>query len=130
MAGRPSLYTDELAQHICERVANGETLTKISNNEDMPGFVTIYDWSRDNPIFSKMLWRAKELAGHKHSELSHEVVFENPNIDSMGRYDSAHVKLLQLKSHSHARLAGQYNKLYNDKISQQHREDDKVEVEI
>ena len=129
--GRPTKYTEELAERICCRLANGETVAKICSDADIPDFVTIYDWVRDKPIFSQMFLRAKELAGHKHSELAYEVIFkENPHIDNMNRYDTGWVKLTALKSAAHARLAGQYNKSYNDKIAQQHITQEDAQVEI
>lgn len=42
--GRPSLYSDELAAEICERVANGETLTEICQDEEMPARSTVTTW--------------------------------------------------------------------------------------
>lgn len=130
-AGRPSIYTDKLAQRICDRLSGGETINRISQDDDMPTFVTIYDWSNKKPEFSKLLTRAKELAGHKHSELSHDIISgEAPHIDNMGRYDTGWVKLMQLRSASHARLAGRYNASYNDKLAQRNETDTIVEVEI
>lgn len=45
--GRPSDYTDELAQEICERIAQGESLKHITDGEDMPSRVTVHSWLLD-----------------------------------------------------------------------------------
>lgn len=42
--GRPSDYTEELANTICERIANGESLKHITDGDDMPSRVTVHSW--------------------------------------------------------------------------------------
>ena len=42
--GRPSSWTEEIAADICARIANGETLTEICADEDMPGRSTVTEW--------------------------------------------------------------------------------------
>ena len=34
--GRPSLYTYEIAEEICERLAKGETLRSVCRSDHMP----------------------------------------------------------------------------------------------
>ena len=50
--GRPSLYTEELAERICERLAAGETLRAICRDDGMPGIQTVLDWKARNAAFS------------------------------------------------------------------------------
>lgn len=42
--GRPTLYTDELAERICSDLRSGKTLLEVSESEDMPELATIYVW--------------------------------------------------------------------------------------
>ena len=42
--GRPTDYTDELADEICLRVANGRSVNSIINDKDMPSKTSIYEW--------------------------------------------------------------------------------------
>lgn len=44
---RPSTYTKELAEKICERIAQGESVRKICKDEEMPSSATIYSWLLD-----------------------------------------------------------------------------------
>lgn len=37
-------YTERRAKHICQELMKGKTLTKISEEEDMPSLVAIYSW--------------------------------------------------------------------------------------
>lgn len=59
--GRPSDYTRELAEKICERVATStDSLEKICSDDDMPNRATVYRWLFKHAEFSDMYARAKE----------------------------------------------------------------------
>lgn len=58
--GRPTKYTDELADAICERMINGEHIVKICQDEKMPGRTTVYRWMAENPEFGTRIARARE----------------------------------------------------------------------
>ena len=45
--GRPTKFSKKLADQICERLADGETLTKICESDRMPSRATIYYWLAD-----------------------------------------------------------------------------------
>lgn len=59
--GRPHGYTEEKALEICELVADGQSINKISKMPGMPTRSTILKWFRDVPEFSVMYARAKEI---------------------------------------------------------------------
>lgn len=59
--GRPHGYTEEKALEICELVADGQSINKISKIPGMPTRSTILKWFRDVPEFSIMYARAKEI---------------------------------------------------------------------
>lgn len=42
--GRPTTYTKEIATEICRRIAEGETLTSIVKDQDMPNRDSFYQW--------------------------------------------------------------------------------------
>lgn len=58
--GRPSKYTPELADEICERLSKGEPLTQICRSEHMPDRTTVHDWRAANEEFSQRFARAKD----------------------------------------------------------------------
>ncbi|MFQ7017072.1 MULTISPECIES: hypothetical protein [unclassified Akkermansia] len=58
--GRPSLYTDELAQEIVSRLAAGETMKSICSAAHMPEVWTVWNWRETKPEFSKLIQRARE----------------------------------------------------------------------
>src|SRR5271168_4753610 len=43
-AGRPSLFTTELGDEICNRIADGESLRAICAEADMPDKATVFRW--------------------------------------------------------------------------------------
>lgn len=47
-AGRPSTYTQEIADRICEAIAQGDSVAKIGETEGMPDARTIFRWLASN----------------------------------------------------------------------------------
>lgn len=60
--GRPSVYSDELAETICDRIANGESLRKICSEDGFPNRQTVLNWLADSRFaqFSAKYARARE----------------------------------------------------------------------
>lgn len=58
--GRPSTYTQELADRICEQLAMGRSIRSICKEEDMPAVSTFFKWLREYKEFSKQYARAKQ----------------------------------------------------------------------
>ena len=52
MQGRPSIYTEELADLICDRIASGESLRMICMEPGMPAASSVYLWLSSKPGFS------------------------------------------------------------------------------
>jgi len=59
--GRPTMYSDELADRICREISiSTDGLDKICRqNEGFPNPKTIYAWRIDNEVFSKKYDKAK-----------------------------------------------------------------------
>lgn len=58
---RPSKYNDELAKSICLRIADGESLKKITDEPDMPSRPTVHKWLIDKPEFLNNYEASKAL---------------------------------------------------------------------
>lgn len=56
--GRPSKFTQTLADDICERIANGESLRNICRDKSMPDKTTVLRWVDDNNDFCDQYARA------------------------------------------------------------------------
>lgn len=64
-AGRPTKYTQKLADEIFEQMVGGKHIVEICNQEDMPSRSTVYRWMDDHPEFGTRIARAREgLADH------------------------------------------------------------------
>jgi hypothetical protein len=62
-AGRKSDYTEALADIICARLIDGESLTKICRDVTMPCRTTVLNWIDERPEFRAECARARELQG-------------------------------------------------------------------
>jgi hypothetical protein len=59
-AGRPSTYTEQIADEIVNRMIEGESLTAICKDPGMPPRVTVYAWFDKRPDFYARCARARE----------------------------------------------------------------------
>lgn len=61
--GRPSIFTKELSDLICKRIAQGESVRSICKEEKMPNADTIYAWllEDDKKEFSDKYARARNI---------------------------------------------------------------------
>lgn len=60
MTGRPSSFTQETADAICERIAEGESLRSICEEESMPNKSTVFKWLGQDKNFADQYARARE----------------------------------------------------------------------
>lgn len=59
-AASRSTFTKEMADIICERIANGESLRSICEDEGMPSKSTVFKWLSEEQTFSDQYARARE----------------------------------------------------------------------
>jgi hypothetical protein len=67
--GRPTIYTQAIADEICERLAHGETLRKMVLDEHMPPAGTIYRWLDSNESFRDQYARARVRQADYYAEM-------------------------------------------------------------
>ena len=58
--GAPSIFTQHIADTICTRLSEGESLKSITLDEEMPNRATVYRWLAADPAFCDMYTRARE----------------------------------------------------------------------
>ena len=58
--GRPSSFTQETADAICERIADGESLRAICSEDGMPDKATVFRWLAAHEAFRDQYVRARE----------------------------------------------------------------------
>jgi hypothetical protein len=69
--GRPTDYTAEIADEICTRLANGESLRAIcgSDRDDfMPHIGTVLRWVSQNNEFREQYAKAREIQAETHAD--------------------------------------------------------------
>lgn len=71
--GRPTLYNETTASKILARMSEGETVTSISKDPEMPCKSTIWLWSTVHPEFSTQYTRAISNLGSCYAESTDEV---------------------------------------------------------
>lgn len=60
-AGRPSDYSQEIVDAICERLGTGESLRAICNDDGMPNKATVFRWLAQHAEFRDQYARAREV---------------------------------------------------------------------
>lgn len=66
--GRPSDFTPELANAICEELATGQSLRKICARDGMPDKATVFRWLSQNPDFRDQYAHAREMQAETHAD--------------------------------------------------------------
>lgn len=67
---RPSSFTQGVADTICQRITEGESLRRICLDDGMPAASTVFKWLTDRKEFSEQYARAREAqADHLAEEI-------------------------------------------------------------
>jgi hypothetical protein len=61
MTGRPSSFTQEIAETICFRLMEGESLREICAEAEMPNQTTVHRWLAGNEEFRLQYAQAREI---------------------------------------------------------------------
>jgi hypothetical protein len=122
LIGRPSSYTVETGDAICERLAIGESLRSICLDEDMPAMSTVFRWLSLDQAFSEQYARARE---EQAEALADEIVSisdesETTTLKEGGiAYDSTAVARNRLRVDARKWVASKLKpKKYGDRIQQ------------
>ena len=79
--GRPTKYTQQVANIICNRIAEGESLREIVKTEGMPDRTTVYDWLLKDEVFANQYMRAREEQADTLADEILAIADESPEID-------------------------------------------------
>lgn len=60
-AGRPTDFNQEIADLLCERIANGESLRSICEEDGMPNKSTVFRWLAAHEDFATIYARARDV---------------------------------------------------------------------
>jgi len=108
--GRPSSFTEELGDRICERIIEGESLTRICRDEDFPSKSTVLKWLADETYknFSDQYARARDVQQDTLADLAREKA-ESATVDD---WQVARLQIDTIKWHA-SKVAP---KKYGDKL--------------
>ena len=119
--GRPSLYSDELADEICSRIAAGESVNKITQESDMPCRDTFFRWVFNNKQFSDKYARALEIKADIMRDEILEIADAPPEKTPFGSTDSGAVQDKRVRIDTRKWLmARQSPRKYGDKLDIDH----------
>ena len=126
--GRPTLYTNDLADLICAGIAKGISLVRICEADDMPEVRSIYRWRREHESFSQNYTRAREDQADFHAEEILEIS-DNGSNDWMAEHDpdnpgyklnGEHLQRSKLRVDTRKWIASKFKpNTYADKIKQE-----------
>jgi len=78
-------FTNSLADSICERIADGESLRSVCRDENMPALGTVFRWLNANDNFREQYARAKQIGLEALAEDLIDIA-DNANNDWMERF--------------------------------------------
>lgn len=120
--GRPTKYTKALADKMCLRIENGESVRDVCEDEKMPSLSMFFRWVRDHEYFREQYTRAKDI----------QADVEFANIDKIAekavdmivgddKSDGARVQAIKLQVDTKKWiLARKAPQKYSDKIRNEH----------
>lgn len=128
-AGRPSDYSQEFADKLCERLSEGMSMHRACESDDMPNKRTVFKWLRTNDEFRHMYEASKAEAADKLAEEIIEISDDGTNdyMESLGddagpayRYNGEHVQRSRLRVDARKWIAAKLKpRKYGDKVSQE-----------
>ena len=109
-------FSQELFDEICEQIADGESLRKICEAEDMPNKATVFRWLANDETLSDQYARAREVQA--------DALFDDC-LSIADQYDQAkenlegtdHIQRAKLRIDTRKWMAGKLRpKKYGDKL--------------
>lgn len=124
--GRPSDFTPELADRICELLADGQSLRKVCENEWAPNKSNVFKWLRTNQPFRDQYELAKQESADSFADDMADIAddsrndwMENNDPDNPGyKLNGEHVQRTRLRIDTRKWLASKLKpKKYGDKLA-------------
>lgn len=137
--GRPSKYTKQIAESICEQLSEGIPLREICRQDGMPAWRTIYDWMRQDEALSTAIAHARDLGYDSLAEECLDIA-DDANNDWMERTDKdgrslgwivngEHVQRSKLRIETRLKLLAKFNpKKYGESVTHKGDAENPLEV--
>ncbi len=136
--GRPTKYSEAVANEICDRLADGESLLSICTDEHLPSERSVRTWAynEDHP-FSPKYARARELG---YLRMADEILaiaddatldLSSEDEDGNARVNHEHIARSKLRVDTRKWLLSKcLPKIYGDKIMSEHTGADGGPIEV
>ena len=120
-SGRPSLYTPQLADEICERLAKGESLRSICSDRYMPPESTVRVWVKNEAIdFGAQYAIARSIGYEQMAEELIAISDADYRLANDSGVDGAAVAQARLMSDNRKWLLSKMlPKIYGDRVTQE-----------
>ena len=129
--GRPSTYTQEIADEICAGLAEGKSLRTVCSADHFPCVATVFNWFRTKDGFLEQYTRAKEESADALTDEMLDIADDGTNdwmaqhSDEEGevRYqvNGEHIQRSRLRIETRKWLSSKLKpKKYGDKITTEH----------
>ena len=121
-------YSEDIANKVCERIAQGEPLRQICRDEGMPSYGAIYDWLEVQPEFASRFARARVIGFDVIAEHALEIADddrrdwealtdEDGNVTGV-RVDGEHVTRSRLRIETRLKLLAKWDpKRYGERTT-------------
>jgi hypothetical protein len=121
---RPSKFTQKLADIICERIADGESLRLICQSDDMPARSSVFKWLSEDKGFSDQYARAREaqadLLADEILSISDDTARDTIDTENGERANNEWIARSRLRVDARKWLASKMApKKYGDKVTQE-----------
>lgn len=131
--GRASKYTPELAEEICQRLAEGEPLRAICRDEHMPSWVAVYQWMDKDEKLALAIARAREAGQDAMAERAYIEMYQEPErilSEGGGRIDSGYVQLVKARAEITLKMLAKWNpKRYGDRVTMAGDSESPIKIE-
>lgn len=120
----PSLYNEEIAAQIIERLCEGETLVDICKTDGFPKVRTVSDWCKQHAEFKADFDFAREIGYDVIASDCLRIADDGVNDFVAGEngpaFNAEHVQRSKLRVETRLKLLAKWSKRYGDKQTLEH----------
>lgn len=116
--GRPTDFNEALADQLCERLINGESLRKICRDDDMPSASTVCRWLSQNEAFREQYAHARVAQADTLADEILDIADDSSADETEGSVNHEIVQRSRLRIDARKWLAAKMSpKRYGDKVA-------------
>jgi len=126
--GRPSTFSQEVADEICEHMANGESLREVCSRDNMPNRSTVARWLAASEQFRDQYAHACEM---RQEELFDQIIqiADTPQVGTKSVSKATGIEITEADMIEHRRLQVEARKWALGKMAPK-KYGDKVQTEL